>query len=132
MLPLSNFFSISDANPDPSTQWLPSGNDQTADNNPSYFPHMYVPSPVETSSATTTRTTRKQNHSPPGLLPQRQRNVIASRKSRKKKMDRIQDLETALEKAINERDELKMRLARQEAETETLKSIMRLGESGGR
>lgn len=47
-------------------------------------------------------------------------------------MDRIQDLETALEKAINERDELKMRLARQEAETETLKSIMRLGESGGR
>ncbi|KAL0938082.1 bZIP transcription factor [Colletotrichum truncatum] len=54
----------------------------------------------------------------------RQRNTIAARKYRQKKVDRISDLEKMLEEMTRERDELRLRLARQEAETEALKSIM--------
>ncbi|EGY19675.1 uncharacterized protein VDAG_01691 [Verticillium dahliae VdLs.17] len=44
-----------------------------------------------------------------------------------KKVDRIEELEKALEETIRERDELRVRLARQEAETKALKSVMRMG-----
>ncbi|KAF5488622.1 hypothetical protein CGCF413_v013045 [Colletotrichum fructicola] len=55
----------------------------------------------------------------------RQRNTIAARKYRQKKVDRISDLEKKLEDMTRERDELRLRLARQEAETEALRSVMR-------
>lgn len=55
----------------------------------------------------------------------RQRNTIAARKYRQKKVDRISDLEKMLEDMTRERDELRLRLARQEAETEALRSVMR-------
>lgn len=55
----------------------------------------------------------------------RQRNTIAARKYRQKKVDRISDLEKMLEEMTRERDELRLRLARQEAETDALKSIMK-------
>ncbi|KAK1641511.1 hypothetical protein BDP81DRAFT_310630, partial [Colletotrichum phormii] len=54
----------------------------------------------------------------------RQRNTIAARKYRQKKVDRIDELETLLKEVIRERDDLRIRLARQEAETEALKSVM--------
>lgn len=55
----------------------------------------------------------------------RQRNTIAARKYRQKKVDRIEQLEKMLEEMTRDRDDLRIRLARQEAETEALKSIMR-------
>lgn len=55
----------------------------------------------------------------------RQRNTIAARKYRQKKVDRIDELENMLKEMTRERDDLRIRLARQEAETEALKSIMR-------
>ncbi|GKT45871.1 LOW QUALITY PROTEIN: uncharacterized protein ColSpa_06052 [Colletotrichum spaethianum] len=55
----------------------------------------------------------------------RQRNTIAARKYRQKKVDRIDELENLLKEMTRERDDLRIRLARQEAETEALKSIMR-------
>ncbi|TEA20284.1 hypothetical protein C8034_v003943 [Colletotrichum sidae] len=55
----------------------------------------------------------------------RQRNTIAARKYRQKKVDRIADLEKLLEDMTRDRDDLRLRLARQEAETDALKSIMR-------
>ncbi|TIC90448.1 hypothetical protein CH35J_011829 [Colletotrichum higginsianum] len=55
----------------------------------------------------------------------RQRNTIAARKYRQKKVDRIDELEAMLKEMTRERDDLRIRLARQEAETEALKSIMR-------
>ncbi|GKT71488.1 BZIP transcription factor [Colletotrichum tofieldiae] len=55
----------------------------------------------------------------------RQRNTIAARKYRQKKVDRIDELESLLKEMTRERDDLRIRLARQEAETEALKSIMR-------
>ncbi|KAK1703868.1 uncharacterized protein BDZ83DRAFT_595125, partial [Colletotrichum acutatum] len=54
----------------------------------------------------------------------RQRNTIAARKYRQKKVDRIDELELLLKDMTRERDDLRIRLARQEAETEALKSVM--------
>ncbi|KAK1977507.1 hypothetical protein LZ30DRAFT_752773 [Colletotrichum cereale] len=54
----------------------------------------------------------------------RQRNTIAARKYRQKKVDRIDELESMLKEMTRERDDLRIRLARQEAETQALKSIM--------
>ncbi|KAF4774059.1 bZIP transcription factor [Colletotrichum scovillei] len=55
----------------------------------------------------------------------RQRNTIAARKYRQKKVDRIDELESLLKEMTRERDDLRIRLVRQEAETEALKSVMR-------
>jgi hypothetical protein len=56
----------------------------------------------------------------------RQRNTLAARKYRQKKLDRIQELEDALREVTSERDDLKLRLARQEAETAAIKEMIRL------
>lgn len=63
----------------------------------------------------------------PEVLLRRERNTIAARKYRQKKFDRIDELEKLLESALQERDDLKLRLARQEAETEALKRVMEMG-----
>lgn len=54
----------------------------------------------------------------------RQRNTMAARKYRQKRLDRISDLETALGHVTNERDELKLQLARREAEVEALREML--------
>lgn len=60
----------------------------------------------------------------------RYRNTLAARKYRQKRIDRIKDLEEALEEVTRERDELRIQLARQEAQNEALRSMMKLKESG--
>lgn len=60
-------------------------------------------------------------------LLKRQRNTIAARKYRQRKIERVEQLEKALEEMARERDELKLRLASKEAETELLKSMMGRG-----
>jgi hypothetical protein len=62
----------------------------------------------------------------PDVVLKRQRNTIAARKYRQKRLDRISELEVALENVTRERDDLKLRLARQEAETAALKEMMRM------
>lgn len=49
---------------------------------------------------------------------------MAARKYRQKRLDRIADLERALGDMTNERDELKLQLARKEAEVEALREIL--------
>ncbi|KAJ9150890.1 hypothetical protein NKR23_g3501 [Pleurostoma richardsiae] len=66
----------------------------------------------------------KPDHDPDAAL-KRQRNTIAARKYRQKRLDRIKELEDALEEMTKERDDLRIRLARQEAETAALKEMMR-------
>lgn len=70
----------------------------------------------------------------PDIVLKRQRNTIAARKYRQKRLDRIQELEDALDSVTRERDDLKLRLARQEAETAALKEMMRMnsGQSSDR
>ncbi|KAI1281734.1 hypothetical protein F5Y07DRAFT_395584 [Xylaria sp. FL0933] len=61
----------------------------------------------------------------------RQRNNVAARKYRQKRIDRINELEAELDEVKQERDDLKLRLARQEAETAALRSMLQMksGES---
>ncbi|KAL7957691.1 basic-leucine zipper transcription factor [Trichoderma compactum] len=54
----------------------------------------------------------------------RQRNTMAARKYRQKRLDRIADLERALRDMTGERDELKIKLARREAEVEALREVL--------
>jgi hypothetical protein len=54
----------------------------------------------------------------------RHRNTMAARKYRQKRLDQITDLERALSTVTNERDDLKLKLARREAEVEALREIM--------
>lgn len=56
----------------------------------------------------------------------RQRNTLAARKYRQKRLDRIKELEDALDEVTRERDDMRIRLARQEAETEALKTLMKM------
>ncbi|KAG6353322.1 hypothetical protein INS49_007494 [Diaporthe citri] len=83
----------------------------------------YSPRPVGASGAG--RQPAKP-HDDPDVVLKRQRNTIAARKYRQKRLDRIQELEDALEGVTRERDDLKLRLARQEAETAALKEMMRM------
>lgn len=57
----------------------------------------------------------------------RQRNTLAARKYRQKRLDRITELETALEDMTGERDSLKLQLARREAEVEALREMLEIG-----
>ncbi|ROT41688.1 hypothetical protein SODALDRAFT_331458 [Sodiomyces alkalinus F11] len=86
--------------------------------------------PASEIQSTSTSRQRERDKDDPDVVFRRKRNTIAARKYRQKKVDRIEELEKALEETIKERDELKLRLARQEAETEALKAVMRLGKGG--
>ena len=56
----------------------------------------------------------------------RQRNNEAARKYRQKRIDRISELEAQLSEVTQERDDLRIRLARQEAEAAALRSMLQL------
>ncbi|KAI1498595.1 hypothetical protein F5X99DRAFT_431590 [Biscogniauxia marginata] len=56
----------------------------------------------------------------------RQRNNVAARKYRQKRIDRINELETELQEIKEERDDLRLRLARQEAEAAALRSMLQM------
>ncbi|KAI0877121.1 hypothetical protein GGS24DRAFT_169483 [Hypoxylon argillaceum] len=56
----------------------------------------------------------------------RQRNNVAARKYRQKRIDRITELELELDEVKQERDDLKLRLARQEAEASALRTMLQM------
>jgi hypothetical protein len=58
------------------------------------------------------------------LLIKRHRNNIAAKKYRQKKVDRIKELEDEVADVKRERDDLRIRLARQEAETAALREML--------
>lgn len=55
---------------------------------------------------------------------------MAAKKYRQKKIDRIQELEEEVDEVRKERDELRIRLARQEAETKALREMLKLKMGG--
>lgn len=76
----------------------------------------------------------KKRQSPPAepeVALKRQRNNIAARKYRQKRIDRISELEAEVEDVKQERDDLRIRLARQEAETAALREILKMSVSKG-
>ncbi|KAK0655004.1 hypothetical protein B0T16DRAFT_314374 [Cercophora newfieldiana] len=64
------------------------------------------------------------------VIVKRQRNNVAAKKYRQKKIDRIQELEEEVDEVKKERDELRIRLARQEAETKALREMLKLKMGG--
>ncbi|KAL7897200.1 hypothetical protein HDV63DRAFT_88614 [Trichoderma sp. SZMC 28014] len=54
----------------------------------------------------------------------RHRNTMAARKYRQKRLDQVADLERALSDVTSERDDLKLKLARREAEVDALREIL--------
>jgi len=87
------------------------------------------PSPAQTSSSSPKRPSQHQDIYNDRLL-KRQRNNFAARKYRQKKVDRIKELEDEVDEIKRERDDLRIRLARQEAETAALRDMLRLGNPG--
>lgn len=79
----------------------------------------------------TTATGKRDKGEDADTVLKRQRNTIAARKYRQKRLDRIKELEDALEGVTKERDDLRLRLARQEAETAALREMMRMKSGRG-
>lgn len=65
------------------------------------------------------------------VLIKRQRNNEAARKYRQKRIDRIKELEDEVAEVKGERDELRLQLARQEAENAALREMLKMSGSGG-
>lgn len=67
----------------------------------------------------------------PEVLDKRYRNNLAAKKYRQKKVDRISELESALAEMTKQRDDLRLLLARKEAEGQVLREVMAKGKRGG-
>ncbi|KAF3071283.1 putative b-zip transcription factor idi-4 protein [Daldinia childiae] len=88
----------------------------------------------ESSSGPSQPAAKSQSQSPPVdavTALKRKRNNAAARKYRQKRIDRISELETELRSVKDERDELRLRLARQEAEAATLRSLLQMNSGKG-
>jgi hypothetical protein len=100
-----------------------------AENNDSHNTHS---TPSSDSGATLTQPnnpTSLGGPTPPNDADRalkRRKNTLAARKYRQKRVDRIKELEGAVDELTKERDELRLRLARQEAETAALREVLRM------
>lgn len=59
-------------------------------------------------------------------IEKRQRNNVAARKYRQKRIDRIEELEAALSSMTKERDDLRIKAARSDAEIQLLKDMLHI------
>lgn len=64
-------------------------------------------------------------------LIRRYRNNLAAKRCRQKKLDRITELEEEVKRVMSERDELRIALAKREAEVRALREMLRLATSTG-
>jgi hypothetical protein len=74
------------------------------------------PAPVTTPSSSSSSSSSK--------IVKRQLNTQAARRYRQKRVDQVSSLEAALKAVQDERDALKVRVARLEGETDTLKKLL--------
>ncbi|KAK3335079.1 hypothetical protein B0H65DRAFT_341343 [Neurospora tetraspora] len=65
------------------------------------------------------------------ILIKRQRNNIAAKKYRQKKIDRIQELEEEVDQIKREREELRLMLAKRDAEVGMLREMLVMAKQGG-
>lgn len=68
----------------------------------------------------------------PEVVSRRQRNNVAAKRYRQKKIDRIEELEDQVKEVTQERDDLRIRVARQEAEVAALREMLRMNQKGGK
>jgi hypothetical protein len=97
----------------------------------------FLSTPAATESASTKSSPNKRaahdpadaasRASPPSTderVHKRQRNTEAARRYRQRKVDRLTELEEALASMTQERDDLKLKLAKSEAEADVLRSLV--------
>ncbi|CEI40011.1 unnamed protein product [Fusarium venenatum] len=80
------------------------------------------PSPSSSSSSRKRKSSPEEEDS--AVTLKRQRNTLAARKYRQKRLDRISELEEALAAMTNERDDMRLQLARREAEVDALREML--------
>ncbi|KAH6628892.1 hypothetical protein F5144DRAFT_605003 [Chaetomium tenue] len=66
----------------------------------------------------------------PEVIDRRHRNNLAAKRYRQKKIDRIEELEGEVKEVTRERDDLRIRLARQEAEIAALREMLKMQQNG--
>lgn len=66
----------------------------------------------------------------PEVVSRRYRNNLAAKRYRQKKIDRIQELEEEVKEVKQERDDLRIKLARQEAEIAALREMLKMKHGG--
>ncbi|KAI0154382.1 hypothetical protein GGR57DRAFT_113541 [Xylariaceae sp. FL1272] len=115
----SNFLfnSLQDATM-PSATSIPAG---PSDQFPMSSPSDTYEQPKSSTSSSNKRRSPPVDHA---TALKRQRNNVAARKYRQKRIDRITELEAELEEVKQDRDDLRLRLARQEAETAALRTML--------
>lgn len=95
---------------------------------PSGYPPVLCPSVDASSKKPSASSKRKssdrEDDADEDKANKRQRNTMAARKYRQKRLDLIADLEKALEEMTAERDELKLQLARKDAEAGALREML--------
>ncbi|KAK3113493.1 hypothetical protein LTR53_009171 [Teratosphaeriaceae sp. CCFEE 6253] len=100
------------------------------DNTPSHGQPTAKAHPTASSGSTTgSRATPRPKRSPSPSLPEtrhakRQRNTEAARRYRQRKVDRVSELEEALSLMTEERDELRLKLAKAETEAGVLRGLV--------
>jgi len=62
----------------------------------------------------------------PEIIEKRQRNNLAAKRYRQKKVDRIEELEGEVKEVSKERDELKLEVARKDAEIKALREMLEM------
>lgn len=89
-------------------------------------PYPPPPPPQPSSSSRKRRAEAEDPDEESVVALKRQRNTMAARRYRQKRLDRISELEDAVGQLTSERDELRLKLARQEAETAALRDVLRM------
>lgn len=87
--------------------------------------------PESSSQGQTPKTQVRSPPVDPVTALKRQRNNVAARKYRQKRIDRISELEAELKDVKDERDDLRIKLARQEAEAAALRSMLQMNSGKG-
>ncbi|KAK4464569.1 hypothetical protein QBC42DRAFT_344624 [Cladorrhinum samala] len=117
----------------------------TVDSSPSTLvPGLKLPTPTPSTASTTTpkpkgrpgrKPTKKRPRSSspeeddeedPDVIDKRQRNNLAAKRYRQKKVDRIEELEGEVKEVSKERDELKLEVARKDAEIKALREMLEM------
>ncbi|KAG5656720.1 hypothetical protein KAF25_010273 [Fusarium avenaceum] len=106
-----------------STSSTPHPTNKTSSSIPGTSTFSLHPSPSSSSGSS-----RKRKSSPEdedsNVALKRQRNTLAARKYRQKRLDRISELEDALAAMKDERDDMRLQLARREAEVDALREML--------
>jgi hypothetical protein len=82
-------------------------------------------SPSSQKSSPPSSTHGSSSNTNPSKVKKRTLNTLAARRYRQRRVDQVTGLETTLKETETERDELKLKVARLEAEVEVLRSLVR-------